>query len=276
MKTKRNSFLIFLFLPITIAALGQSRKKEVLTLGTFHFAFHNKDVKKIDQKDQIDVLDAKYQNEINTLVNRISKFKPTIIAIEVDPSMQAKVDSLYSCYLQGTYRLNREEYQQIGFRIAKKLCLKKLYCVNDWGRNYSAVDTLLHAGSAGLKKFTEFFYENPDSALIHYTKDIFKTKGVIAQLKELNKPGNVEKDLGNYLIGAFKYQMPENDDFGVEFTTGWWFNRNLQIFRNIQRIETSDSDKILVLYGAGHMNLLNIFFKVSPEYSLKKVNHYLK
>lgn len=276
MKTKPSLLFTSIMLLLNMIANGQSAKKEVLTLGTFHFAFHNRDVKKVDQKDQIDVLEAQYQNEIDKIVAQISKFKPTIIAIEVDPSQQTKIDSLYNCYLNGTYQLNREEYQQIGFRLAKKLQLKKLFCVNDWGRHYQNIDSLLQNDSVAVKKFTNFFHKNPDTNLIHFSEEIFKTKGIIAQLKELNKPDNLEKDLGNYLVGAFKYQTPENSDFGVDFTTGWWFNRNLHIFRNIQKIETKNSDKILVIYGAGHMNLLNLFFKASPEYDLKKVSRYLK
>ncbi|MEP7266457.1 MAG: DUF5694 domain-containing protein, partial [Saprospiraceae bacterium] len=56
----------------------------------------------------------------------------------------------------------------------------------------------------------------------------------------------------------------------------WWFNRNLRIFRNIQKINAKPTDRILVIFGAGHMNLLNIFFKASPEYKLVERNKYLK
>jgi Family of unknown function (DUF5694) len=276
MATKTLPLFLWLMLLATTFSFGQGTSKEVLTLGTFHFAFHNRDVKKIEKKDQIDVLDNQYQKEITSIVDRIARFKPTIIAIEVDPKLQPKVDSLYNCYLNGSYELNREEYQQIGFRLAKKMRLKKLHCVNDWGRNYKNIDSLLQNDATALKKFTDYFENNPDTSLIHYTKDIFKTKGVIAQLKELNNPDNIRKDLGNYLVGTFKYQTQKNENFGVEFTSGWWFNRNLQIFRNIQKIDTTSSDKILVIYGAGHMNLLNIFFNACPEYRLKSVLPYLK
>lgn len=222
------------------------------------------------------MLDKKYQDEINAIVENLTKFNPTIIAIEVDPVLQPKIDSLYNCYLKDNYELNREEYQQIGFRLAKKLNLKKLYCVNDWGRNYKNIDSLLISIGSARKEFTDFFYNNPDTALIHYSKDIFKTKGIIAQLKELNNTENIKKDLGNYLVGTFKYETNNDSSFGVDFTTGWWFNRNLKIFRNIQKIETNSTDKILVIYGAGHMNLLNIFFNSSPEYKLKDVMSFLK
>ncbi|WP_198418061.1 DUF5694 domain-containing protein [Chryseobacterium nakagawai] len=276
MKTTIILFFKLLLLFVATVISAQTKQKEVLTLGTFHFAFHNRDVKKVDQNDQIDVLDKKYQDEIHTIVQKILKFRPTIIAVEVDPALQPTIDSLYQCYLEGNYELNREEYQQIGFRTAKKLNLKKIYCVNDWGHYYKNIDSLLANDANVRKKFNEFFYKNPDTSLIHYSKDIFKTKGIIAQLKELNNPKNLKKDLGNYLVGTFKYETESNHSFGVDFTTGWWFNRNLKIFRNIQKINTNTSDKILVIYGAGHMNLLNIFFNSSPEYKLQRINKYLK
>jgi len=82
--------------------------------------------------------------------------------------------------------------------------------------------------------------------------------------------------MGTYLIGTFKYETKGNEFFGPDFVTGWWFNRNLRIFRNIQKINAKPADRILVIFGAGHMTLLNSFFDASPEYKLLKVNDYLK
>src|SRR5690349_20259649 len=139
-------YIIFTSLTLSIfttVTYSQADKNEVLTLGTFHFAFHNKDLIKTDKKDQIDVLDKKYQLEIEDIVKQISRFKPTIIAIERSPELQPTIDSLYNSYVAGTYTLGREEYEQIGFRLGKMLGIKKMYCVNDWGRNYSSIDSLL-------------------------------------------------------------------------------------------------------------------------------------
>ncbi|MCH7525648.1 MAG: hypothetical protein IIC74_11820, partial [Bacteroidetes bacterium] len=48
---------------------------KVLTLGTFHFKFPNLDVVKTDVDDQIDVLDSKYQKEIELIVDKLVTFK---------------------------------------------------------------------------------------------------------------------------------------------------------------------------------------------------------
>ena len=45
-----------------------SQEIEVLTLGTFHFAFHNGDVHKTLKENQIDVLSPRYQEEIKIIV----------------------------------------------------------------------------------------------------------------------------------------------------------------------------------------------------------------
>ncbi len=275
---KRTITLLVLLSFLFHLAQGQGVKNDVLTLGTFHFAFHNRDVLKTEKKDQIDVLDRKYQAEIEDIAQQIILFRPTIIVIEKSPEFQQHIDSLYQGYVAGTHKLGREEYEQIGFRIGKKLGLKKMYCVNDWGRNYNTIDSLLDKDTAARKMFLNFFNHNPDSLKLKqsFPPDIFTTKGIKAELRMKNDEKNIQKDFGSYLIGIFKYETENEPFFGTDYVTGWWFNRNLRIFRNIQKIERKPGDKILVIYGAGHMNLLNTFFKSSPEFRLVKTNDYLK
>ncbi|HRH50380.1 MAG TPA: DUF5694 domain-containing protein [Panacibacter sp.] len=232
---------------------------------------------KTKKDDQIDVLDPKYQKEIEDIVARIAKFKPTIIAIERNPTEQSKYDSLYNKYLQDKYNLSRGEEEQLGFRIAKMMNLKTLHCVNAWGRDYEILDSVLEGkDSLENKKFMNYFNKYADTVKQYFPKPVFKTKGIRAELIQKNDPKNINRDLGTYLIGTFKYETSDNEFFGPDFVTGWWFNRNLRIFRNIQKINAKPTDRILVIFGAGHMTLLNSFFEASPEYKLFNVNDYLK
>ncbi len=273
---KLNLTLV-LTLFISIVFAQPQKKTEVLTLGSFHFAFRNLDVIKTSAEDQIDVLEAKYQREIEDIVTRIAKFKPTIIVIERDPDKQAKYDSLYNQYLLGKYNLARDEEQQIGFRIAKMMKLKTLYCVNAWGRDYEVLNSVLEGkDSLENKKLMDYFSKYADTIKQYFPKPIFKTKGIRAELIQKNDRNNIRSDMGTYLLGIFKYETKDNDFFGPDFVTGWWFNRNLRIFRNIQKINAKPTDRILVIFGAGHMTLLNSFFDASPEYKLLNVNDYLK
>ncbi|MDR2920833.1 MAG: DUF5694 domain-containing protein [Tannerella sp.] len=269
-----------LFLSIFILLLFPISAQDtipVLTLGTFHFNFPNLDRIQFTEDDQIDVLEPKYQDEINDLVKLLAKFEPTIIVIERRPESQKRIDSLYHEYLKGKYDLKRGEDEQIGFRLARQMGISKLYCVDEWGGSYNRIEKLLdNENSEEYINFEKSFSEHPDSVKMFEPKNIFKEKGIIAELLELNNKENIHKSLGNYLIGHFKYESYPYDYTGVDFETGRWFNRNLRIFRNIQRIEAKPSDKILVIFGAGHLNILNYLFECSPEYSLEDTGKYLE
>lgn len=269
---------LLLALFITNVFAQPNNRTEVLTLGSFHFNFPNRDLIKVNVADQIDVLEPKHQKEIEDIVYRIAKFKPTIIVVERgERDQQLKYDSLFNQYLLGKHNLRRSEDEQIGFRLAKLMNLKKIYCVNAWGRDYEALGNILEGkDSLEKKKFMNFFNKYTDTVKQYFPKPIFAKKGIRAELIQQNEVNKVKLDLGTYLLGVFKYETKDNDFFGPDFVTGWWFNRNLRIFRNIQKINAKPTDRILVIFGAGHMNLLNVFFDSSPEYKLLKVNDYLK
>ena len=272
---KTTFTIIFTLIYLTMAA--QLPKTKVMTLGTFHFNFPNLDATQIKAKDQIDVLAPPYQKEIETIVAKIAMFKPTIIVIERQPSDQDRTDSIFNQYSQNNYQLKRGEEEQIGFRLAKQLGLKKLYCVDEWGNFTEGIKRILNGeDSIEAKRFEGFFEKNPDSSKRFMNTPKFKKEGILAALRQLNDEVNIKKDLGNYLIGLFKYESKELDFAGVDFETGRWFSRNLKIFRNIQRISTNSSDRILVIYGAGHMNILNYLFDCSPEYKRVTTNDFLK
>lgn len=249
----------------------------VLTLGTFHFDFPNLDRIQYDSSEVIDIFEPRYQAEIETLVNALSEFSPTIIAIERPIWMQNKIDSLFQLYQAGKYVLQRGEYEQIGFRLAKKLGIHRIYCVDEWGKHYENIEDLLaDENSENYIRFENSFNHHPDSIKEYHPNPVFQEQGIISELIQLNKPENIRRSLGNYLIGHFKYEVNAHDFIGTDFETGRWFNRNLRIFRNIQRIITEPQDRILVIFGAGHMNILNYLFECSPEYNLQEIYKYLQ
>lgn len=249
----------------------------ILTLGTFHFDFPNLDKRQYDNDETIDILEQVYQDEIESLVDALAEFSPTVIVIERPAEMQGQIDSLFRLYQAGKYDLRRGEYEQIGFRLAKKLGINRIYCADEWGRHYGNISEMLDKpDSREYIDFEHSFYDHPDSVKEFHPESVFKKKGIIAELISLNDPENIRRSLGNYLIGHFKYESEPNDFTGTDYETGRWFNRNLRIFRNIQRIATDNTDRILVIFGAGHMNILNYLFGCSPEYELEDIGKYLR
>ncbi|PKO96850.1 MAG: hypothetical protein CVU12_03715, partial [Bacteroidetes bacterium HGW-Bacteroidetes-7] len=103
-----------------------------------------------------------------------------------------------------------------------------------------------------------------------------KISNIIDALYEANNPDRIKERLATYLLHPFKYEENEGDFAGVDFESGRWYNRNLRIFRNIQRITNKGEDRILLIIGSEHLNLLNLFFDTSKEFELVSPLPYLE
>lgn len=269
-----KNFILILIAAGMFFTKVQAQQSEVVTLGVFHFEFPNLDMEQYSEEEQIDVWLPQYQKEIEEIAQKMARFKPDAVVVEWPLYRQQQTDSLYREYLAGKHQLSRNEVEQLGFRIAK-MCNAKIYCADAWGAQTAAIEKLLQDDeSKEYIAFEESFTNSPDTVLHTHEEDIFKKEGILAELIQINNPERIKRDLGNYLIGHFKYETAEGDYTGTDFESGRWFNRNLRIFRNVQRIPKGK--RILVIFGAGHMNLLNYLFECSPEYKLLDVNEYLK
>ncbi len=249
-------------------------RTQVMTVGVFHFAYPNRDVKQTRPDDQINVLDAAYQEEIQSIADALAEFRPTVIAVEAEPKDQAKMDSLFAQYRAGRWEAGRSEIYQLGFRLARTLKLGGVRCVNDWGRAYPSIQALLKDPSRLAR--LEDYVVNSHEAGARGSRTEKRVRRIADTLIRLNNPRRIRKDLGVYLVKPFKYEEKPGDFTGVDFETGRWFSRNLRIFRNLQRLPHGPNDRILVIFGAGHLNLLNLFIEVSPEYELVSPLPYLR
>jgi hypothetical protein len=272
---KKMISVSFVLLFLSAFAFAQSKvqppKTKVMPLGVFHFNYPNLDAVKVAKEDQISVLNEPYQSQILHIAQAIAEFKPTIIAVESNPKRQAKLDSLYSEYVSGRYTLGKDEIYQLGFRLAKLQEANGVRCVDDMGKFYEHVGALF-GDSVRLSKLEAY----NDSLMKVDNSEASKVKNVIDELIRLNQPERIKERLGVYLSGLFCYEETEGDFWGVDFETSRWYSRNLRIFRNIQRIPRSTDDRILLIIGCEHLNLLYPFFDASPEFELVPALPYLE
>jgi hypothetical protein len=79
----------------------------------------------------------------------------------------------------------------------------------------------------------------------------------------------------SYGAGVETLKVGIGDEYpGVDSKTAW-YNRNLRIFANIQRIAEKPGERILVGIGAGQLPILRNAAMSSPEYDLVEVGRYL-
>ena len=269
----------FLLCSLLLAHTGFGQPAEplpqvpVMTVGAFHFSYPNLDLVQTRGEDQISVLDEPYQSEIMAISRAILDFEPTIIAIEQTPDRQARIDSLYLQYMADNYQLPTGEQYQLGFRIGRMAGVDKIWCIDDRGKPYDHMQDIFE-DEERASRFNDYFLRVREELGFQETQP--KISGITDELYKLNQPDNIRESLAIYLFHPFQYEEEPGDFTGVDFETGRWFNRNLRIFRNIQRIPRGPDDKILLIVGAGHLNLLNPFFDASWEFELVSPLPYLE
>lgn len=247
---------------------GVESLPKIFLLGSFHFEYPNLDANKVDKSKQIDILSEQKQKELQKLLDYIALFKPTKICIEAPEKWHAM--EKYKIYKTAKKELERDEVQQIAFRLMDRFKLDTVYCVDAT----TIADDLTETKDSSIIKpyIAEIFKDYTFKVNANYKKWIdYETEQntkvtLFEYFRYYNSQKRFLRDYGYYLLGDFK-----NGKYnGADALATYWYDRNLRIFRNIQRITTSPNDRILVLFGAGHISILDQLLKCTPEYNYIK------
>ena len=221
-----------------------------------------------------DVTTPERQKQIVELVEKLKRFKPTKIVVEIDGEDDAKTQETYNKYLSGNYQLSKNETNQIGFRLAKELGHKKVYCV-DWSGfwddpsiNYEK----FAAKDAELDGFLKEVYRNLKKKVDEEFEKLYPLP-IVDQLILLNQPDRMEED---HKIYFDIMRIGRGTEYAGAGYVSWLYRRNMVILTNIIRITDSMNDRILVIYGEGHNKLLTQLAKESGFYNVESPLKYLQ
>lgn len=257
--------------------IGKNKTK-AMVLGVFHF--DNPSLDSYIPKFPFNILDNKRQAELDALLTKIAEYKPTKILLEWP---RIKMDSItnerYQNYLNGSFEINDKsnEVYQIGFKLAKKLGHNRVYCSDasadwfgvelDWD-NYDGDAYLKSKGQ--FEKSTRYDYES-----FYELGDSIKSVQTLTEhLFFRNRPENRLKDHQAYLTESVLEGAGDNY-FGADGVARW-YRRNLRIFSNAYDLTNFDQEeRLLLIYGSGHVWQLRQFFKDSPDFDYVEPNEYL-
>jgi hypothetical protein len=251
----RRVYFVFVSIVIVLAAAlarpsrGQNPdvRPEILVLGTYHMSNPGRDLYNMHADD---VLSAKRQQEMEQLADVLKKFHPTKIAIEADVASE-RVAKEYSDYVAGKYALTRNEIDQIGFRLAKELGHRELYPVDEeadfpWQR---VVD---YAKASGQKEKLDAIQAGWGTQAKEQD-DFLKSHTVLETLSYMNSDSMAAKGVATYFACV---PFGEPGDYAGADLLAAWYQRNMRIYHNIVKIIDSPNDRVLVIYGAGHLGWL--------------------
>lgn len=244
---------------------------DFLFLGSYHMDNPGRDVHNTRADD---VLAEKRQREIDEVVRLVERYRPTRVMIETDAGAQARVDAEFDASCHGDRPLEGDEREQLGYRIACDRGLPGVVAVdwNDLGpiADESSVDYLAAIERAGQQEERARHMEigRRNAARSQQVLD----NGTIGDmLSHLNSPGWLEANARAYFhIGLYG---TADDPAGANWMM-LWFGRNQRIFNNIVR-HTEPGDRVLVIYGAGHGNLLRQLAEDSGFYRIHDATRWL-
>lgn len=253
-------------------------KAKVMVLGVFHFDNPGSDSYK--PQYSFNILEEKRQGELEILLNKIAGYKPTKILLEWDRiEMDSIANDRFQKYLSGEFSIDDKsnEVYQIGFKLAKKSGHSRIYCSDasadwfgvelDWD-NYDAEAYLKSKGQ--YKKSTRY-----DFQLFYQLIDSLKSvQSLTEHLAMINSPENRLKDHQAYLAGTILEGAGDNY-IGAD-AVAKWYRRNLRIYANAYDLTDFDrEERLLLLYGSGHIWQLRQFFIDSPDFDYIEPNEYL-
>jgi Family of unknown function (DUF5694) len=242
-----------------------SARPEILVLGTYHMANPGQDVFNMHADS---VLSPKRQQEIVQLIEVLKKFHPTKIAIEASVESQ-HVGQQYADYLAGKYTLSGDEVDQVAFRLAKELALQTVYPVDEQGD--FPYERLVNWAVANGRKAQFDAMQASMGVRVKDENDFLLSHTVLQMFEYINSDSMVSSDVASY-FAFVPYGDP--DDYAGSDLIASWYQRNIRIYRNIVALIGSPNDRILVIFGAGHLGWLRQDAANDATVRLRKLAEY--
>lgn len=248
-------------------------RPKVLLVGSFHFAYFDLDAHVTDKDKRVDVKERSRQAQLEELVDYIARFKPTAIAVEAG-AHTGYILHRYKEYLRTDTIARSDEIDQIGFRLMRRFELDTMYGVDagtlSW-ELYNSKDSLaLRPILDSIYTDWDFTSDDPISqrySALYDANDAYnKEHSLLESFRYRNSDKMLDRDFGAYLNGDFKLGRYR----GADGLAMHWYARNLRILRNIQELHLKPDDRLVVIYGAGHMGILKHLFECTPEFELVK------
>ena len=248
---------------------AQTKKKQILLIGTFHFANPGNDVAKIKT---FNVMSEKSQKELETMSDKIKKFGPDKIFVEWRFTKQTELDKFYNKNTDSLFKKDANEITQLALRAAKKLNHKKLYAI-DYRTPFPYDSLMMSMEKADQKDLME----KTKKMMEEYQKEQNEkiSKSTLTELMlYFNKKETDKDNLQWYLEVANRTGKP--DDFTGASLVSNWYKRNLYMYSLIQKLTESKDDKIMVLVGSGHAAMFRQLIENDPTFELIELSTVLK
>ncbi|HMQ06269.1 MAG TPA: DUF5694 domain-containing protein [Saprospiraceae bacterium] len=256
----KKFYSIAIFVLFALKVFGQQSKTKVILLGVFHFNNPGLDVAKFEN---IDILEAKAQKEIEAITHRIAGYQPQKVFLEILPEYSTRYDSLLAQFQPDDLQKYKSESVQVGVRLMHQLGHDRgFYVDSKLNLNFeSLIQTwMMNGQQSSVEQFMMKVAEVERS----FNEKVSSEIGVDQILKWMNTPEKRHENLAPYTSKLVLTAGKEGDFTGADLAAEW-YKRNLRIYSNILRALEGNEECIFVMFGAGHIPILELLFSLDHD-----------
>jgi hypothetical protein len=242
-------------------------RAEVLVLGTWHMANPGRDIFNMKADD---VMAPKRQAEVARVIEVLERFRPTKVAVERNVGDERTAKD-YADYLAGRHELTRNEIEQIGFRLARELGHAAVHTVDADGE-FPYPRLVNYAKATGRSKEMDAI-SDAFGAEVKAQGEHLASHTILETLLYVNAEEKIARDLGLYQRMA---HLGEPGDWAGADLLADWYRRNARIFTNVTRLVESPGERVLVIFGSGHLGWLRQAVASDPTLRLRTLAEFVK
>jgi hypothetical protein len=110
-------------------------------------------------------------------------------------------------------------------------------------------------------------------AMVKAQGEYLASHTILETLLYMNADEKVAQDVGFYFRQA---HLGEAGDWAGADLVAEWFRRNVRIYSNVTRLADSPNERVLVIFGAGHLGWLRQAVSSDPTLRLRKLAEYVE
>jgi len=245
-----------------------SDKIKILNFATFHMGATTD-----EHNVEFDEANKKNQEDARKIAQMISGFKPTVICVEVPPHKNEELNTQYKAFLDNPENLSTY-YGEVGlvaFEVGRINRVTQLYGIDHkMEYNYNINEDLINVlDSTTFNKFKSDPFESIPEL------NVFEEGlSLMEKLSRMNHPKFLD-----FLITAnadILTHVGTKDGFEGADEAAKYYQRNLRIYSNLNRLPLKEDDRVFILSGGSHTAFLNEFMKRSLKYEVVDTFDYLK
>ncbi|WP_222931397.1 DUF5694 domain-containing protein, partial [Xanthovirga aplysinae] len=245
-----------------------SNKIHILNFGTFHMGFTTD-----ASTTEFDEHDKENQKRVHDIAEKLSSFRPTVILVERVPEYNEQLQKEYKKYIENPnmFFKNPSEIELLAYELGRLSGTKRIYGIDHkMGYNYmigdeieNLIDSIWH----------DEYYEDP----LKYYPEVNINEDSLNLLEKL-KLNNHDRYLDFLITINADMLTHAGTEKGFEGAdeAARYYQRNLRMYSNLNRVNLNENDRVFILMGASHTAFFRDFISRSPKYEMENTFDYLK